>query len=48
MSIKSHFMGKSWNQEISIKWLFMLPCIQKKLPAAGFAGAHWSKQDIKS
>ena len=31
-----------------MKWLFMLPCIQKKLPAAGFAGAHWSKQDIKS
>ena len=41
-------MGKSWNSGDIHKMAFMLPCIRKKLPAAGFAGAHWSKQDIKS
>lgn len=48
MLIESHLWESPEIQEISIKWLFMLPCIRKKLPAAGFAGAHWSKQDIKS
>lgn len=47
MSIKAILWESPKIQEISIKWLFMLPCIRKKLPAAGFAGAHWNKQDIK-
>ena len=36
MSIKAILWESPEIQEISIKWLFLLPYIRKKLPAAGF------------